>query len=135
MATVKELEAKVEQLEAFLAQLGLAVQQSSDLPEERPDYIAHGSPAHAAFIGLVPLDDPADADGRVTYTSRETGRVYCLEDELGILRYYPGIDPEKAALVVPRQKVGAFEGGVPPVPENAPSLWTPTPTPFAGIGV
>jgi len=127
MATTKELETRIRQLEAVLANMGLAAERASELPEDRPDYIAPGSPEHAAFIGLVQIDDPAEADGRVVFTSRQTGSMYCLEDELGILRYYPGVDPEKAALTVLRQKVGAFESGPAVIPENAPPMWTPDP--------
>lgn len=127
MATSKDLEARIRQLEAVIASVGLAVERTSELPEDRPDYIAHGSPEHAGFIGLVLIDDPEDADGRTVYTSRETNQMYCLEDEIGVLRYYPGIDPDKAVMVVLRQKVSAFEAGVPPIPDKAPTMWTPEP--------
>ena len=125
MATNRELEQRIKQLEAVLAQVGLAAEQASTLPEDRADYIAHGSPEHAAFIGLILIDDPEEADGRNVYTSRTTNQMYVLEDEIGILRYYPGIDPDKAANVVLRQKVSAFEAGVPPIPDRAPDMWRP----------
>ena len=126
MATNRELESRVKQLEALLAQVGLAVDSaSSDLPEDRPDYIAHGSPEHAQFIGLVLLENPEDADGRTVYVSRQTEQMYCLEDEIGVMRFYPGVDPEKAIYTVLRQKVSAFEAGEPPIPENAPTLLVP----------
>ena len=125
MAKTTDLEARIAQLEAALAKVGVAVEKASGLPEDRPDYIAFGSPEHARFIGLVLIKDPAEADGRVVYTSRQTKQLYCLEDELGILRYYPGMDPDKAALTVLRQKVSVFESGVPQPPDNAPPMWTP----------
>ena len=78
-------------------------------------------------MGLVPLAqdeiEQAETDGYVTYVGKKGH--YRLEDEIAALGLVPGVDPEKAARVVLRQKVGAFESGVPKVPENAPAMFRP----------
>ena len=105
-----------------LARLGFNVSPAvPDGPD--PNFIAHGSPEHAQFIGLKVVEDSDDPTGFVTYASNDT--TYRLEDELGVLAHYPGVDPEKAALMVLRQKVSELEAGEPKAPANAPSLWQP----------
>ena len=130
MATTKELETRVRQLEALLAQVGLSAEAAPPAaPEERADYIAFGSPEHAAFLGLILLDDEEQAEERVTYRSRATGQLYCLEDERGAMYLCPaGLTLREAATIVLREKVSAFESGPVTVPEDAPPMWTPTPT-------
>jgi len=127
MPTNKELEAQVKQLKDVLKQAGLIVEQRSNLPEDRLDYIAPGSPEHAQFIGLVLLDSPEDADRRTVYTSRKTGRLYCLEDERAALHYCPGMGREDAVYTILREKVSTFENCEPVIPEDAPTMWTPEP--------
>ena len=135
MATNKELEQQVNGLRAMLEQLGLQMPKMQDAadPTKRPDYMDHEGPEYAAFLGLVALGSAEEAAERVIYTSPKTGRMYCLEDEIAAMRLVPGVDPEKAALAVLRQKVNQFESGKPQVPESAPAMWTPTPNPLAGI--
>ena len=128
MATTRELEQRLADLTALLEHSGIIVpRQSAREPQERADYIEHGSPEHAAFMGLVPLAqdeiEQAETDGYVTYVGKKGH--YRLEDEIAALGLVPGVDPEKAARVVLRQKVGAFESGVPKVPENAPAMFRP----------
>lgn len=128
MATTKELEKQLADLTALLERSGIIVpRQSAREPQERADYIAYGSPEHAAFMGLVPLAqdeiEQAKRDGYVIYEGKQ-GR-YRLEDEIAALGLVPGVDPEKGARVVLRQKVAAFESGVPQVPENAPPMFQP----------
>lgn len=131
MVTNKQLQARIDRLEAQLAEyLGGRVPSRVPVePEEMPGYIGHGSPEHATFLGLivVPEDEivEAEKDRFVLFKSRKTSKTYRLLDEITILRHYPSIDPEKAALIVLRQKVGSLESGKPQVPENAPEMWVP----------
>ena len=53
--------------------------------------------------------------------------MYCLEDERAALTHCPGMSREDAVYTVLREKVGEFESGPPEIPENAPTMWTPTP--------
>lgn len=128
MGKIEELQEQVAKLSQTLLAYGLR----PPLPEiqaaaDRPDYIAPGSPQHAAFLGLVELKDEKDAAGYVTYHSTQTGQSYRLGDETGALHLYPGLDPAQAALVVLRQKVSAFENSAPIIPAAAPPLWQPAP--------
>lgn len=128
---IKELQAQIDQLTNVVRQLGgghlLQDEQESGPP---PGFIEHGSPEHATFLGLIEVspDDierVVEQDKTIVYKSHATGTYYRLQDEIGLLRHYPGIDPEKAALIVLRQKVGVLESGKPEAPKNAPSLWRP----------
>jgi hypothetical protein len=107
-----------------LARLGLqlpgAVEQDDEI-----NIIPFGSPGHRQFLGLIIVDEDDDPTGFVTYTSKETGTTYRLEDELGVLMHHPGVDPDKAALMVLRGKVNVFESDGSEVPANAPLLWQP----------
>jgi len=133
MATNKQMQAQIDRLQAQVeALLGGRAQGPPPMePTERPDYIEHGSAEHATFLGLiiVPEDKIAEAkeDQYILYASRATGTTYRLLDEITVLRYYPSIDPGKAAMIVLRQKVGVFESGAPKVPEKAPAMWQPAP--------
>jgi len=127
MATNRELEARIRQLEQMLAQSGISAQPQGELaPEDRPDYIEFGSPEHATFLGLVLLDDGEDPpQGQRFVLPGLTGQLYCLEDEIGAMRFYPGLSLDEVAPVVLRQKINCLEGGVPPIPDNAPDMWRP----------
>lgn len=133
MPTTKQMQAQIDrlqaQIEALIGTRGTPLPPMK--PTERPDYIAHGSPEHANFLGLIIVPeneiDHAREDHYVLYASRDTGTTYRLLDEITILRHYPSIDPEKAALIVLRQKVGTFESGPPEPYENAPEMWQPAP--------
>jgi hypothetical protein len=92
---------------------------------KRTDFIAFGSDEHRRFLGLVVVDEDDDPTGYTTYKSPESGITYRLEDEIGVVGMYPGVDPDKAAILVLRQKINELEGGAPSPPENAPSLWQP----------
>lgn len=132
MPTNKELQEQIDQLMDIVERLG----GGKFLPQERQDrgppldFIEHGSDKHVQFLGLIEVQEKdvkqaVEEDHYVIYKSRATGRYFRLQDEIGLLRHYPGIDPEKAALVVLRQKIGSLESGKPRAPENAPSLWVP----------
>jgi hypothetical protein len=128
MATVKELEKQLAEMREVLARSGIILpNRRAREPQQRADYIEHGSPEHAAFMGLVPLEGDeigrAKADGYAIYKSDKGS--YRLEDEIAALHLVPGVVPRLAALVVLRQKVGAFESGVPQVPANAPAMFRP----------
>jgi hypothetical protein len=103
----------------MLAQLGIREAASED-PKENPNYIGFGSDAHAQFLGLVKVQEGDDLTGFETFTSQESGVTYRLEDEIGAVSLYPGLDPAKAAILVLRQKVNVLEGGEPEAPANAP---------------
>jgi hypothetical protein len=120
----EQLERKVERLEKLLEQFGIRAPVDETAPQERPDYVAHGSPQHAALLGLVEVGKDDDTVTLVTYTSPRTKRVFRLEDEMGAVRHYPGIDPEKAALLVLQQKVNELEVK-PGVPDDAPAPFRP----------
>ena len=122
---IDELKNELEQLKAQVAQaMGITTPPSGD-PKDRADYIEHGSPAHAQFLGLVLVDGEDDPTGYVVYKSRDTGNTWRLVDEIEVLTHYPGVDPDKAALMVLRQKIGELEAGKPEAPTNAPSTWQP----------
>jgi len=130
MSKIDELQAQVERLTATMLAYGIrAPLPTVQAVEDRGDYIAFGSPQHAAFLGLTEVADEKDAAGYVTWHSPATGRVYRLLDEPGALHLYPQQQPAQAALIVLRQKVAAFESGAPQVPATAPPLWQPAPIP------
>ena len=132
MATVKELEKRLADTVALLAHYGIvAPNQSTREPQKRADYIEHGSPEHAAYIGLIPLAQDEVARAKVSgYTTYKGEKgTYRLEDEIGAAHLLPGTDPEKAALFVLRQKVSTFESGKPQVPANAPPMFRPVAQP------
>ena len=124
MASVKELQTQIETLQAQLQAAGLLprIRVAVDRPEDRPDYIPFGSDKHMTFLGLVQVTDPAKAKeiGYTVYTSPTTGDHYRLQDEIAPVNLYRGVDPDKAILLVLRQKVGQFEAGAPRIPEDAP---------------
>ena len=134
MPTNKQLQEQIDQLMDVVQRLGggrfLPQMEREQGPP--PDFIEHGSDKHTQFLGLVEVPEPdldqaIKEDQYTVYKSRTTGRYFRLQDEISLLRDYPGIDPEKAALVVLRQKIGSLESGKPKAPANAPTLWKPPP--------
>lgn len=126
MAIAKDLELRIQQLEALLERAGIAVRATSDEPQDRADYIEFGSPEHAAFLGLVLLEDgQKPPSGQRYILPGPSGQLYCLEDELGAMRFYPGLSLDEAAPVILQQKINCLESGPPPIPANAPTMWTP----------
>ena len=129
MATNKELEARIKQLEALIEQIAPgAASAPSDEPTERPDYIEFGTPRHAVHLGLILLEDGErpPMQQRIILPGQD-GQLYCLEDELGAMKYHPGLSLDEAVPVILRQKIGEYEAGPPQVPEDAPPIRTPTP--------
>jgi hypothetical protein len=128
MATNKELEQRVAQLERALAMATGNVPRSGRVPEaERRDYIEFGSEKHLAFLGLEKVDDVAAAEKNryVVYTSPDTDQVYRLLDEMGAAAMLRPMDPDKAILMVLRQKVSSFESGPPKPFPGAPPRFNP----------
>lgn len=126
MANVKELEARIRELETAMAERGITVAGTRPTEEgPRPDYVEFGSTRHAALLGLVEVVDEADAMDLITYTSPKTGKVWRLADSYEAVRTFPAMDPEKAERVILRQKVGSLDSGPAPIPEHAPELWKP----------
>ena len=130
MATVKELEAQIRELRSIMEAQGIRAPGRAVVEEgPRPDYVAFGSPEHAAFLGLIEVKDGEDASDYFTFTSPDTEKTYRLADEYEPVRNFPAMDPAKAARMILRQKVGALESGPPPIPEDAPSMWRPRDVP------
>ena len=113
---------RLERLEARLKAYGISMEPELTEGGKKLDFIEHGSPEHATFLGLVEAKSDDDGDF-VTFTSPK-GKMYRLVDELGVVRHYPGTDPEKAARLVLRSKVNELENA-PTVPEDAPPMWRP----------
>ena len=122
MARQQELQAQVaSEVRRVLASLGIQMPAPTiENPQERPGYIAHGSPAHAVLLGLVEVGEDDDSGPVVTYTSPKSNTTWRLEDEMAVLSYYPGVDPEKAIALVLRQRVNELDAGVPEAPPNSP---------------
>ena len=124
MAKIDELTAQLEQLRTLLAQYGIEQAPGIVPMEDRPDYIPHGSAAHATFLGLVIMTEEDTAYHLVEFTSPRTNVAYRLEDEMGAIRHYPNIDPEKAIMLVLQQKVNELEI-LPTAPKDAPPMFQP----------
>lgn len=130
MATQRELEQRIAQLEQLLAARGISAEAQSPgyvPPEQRSDYVEFGSDKHLAFLGLEKVGDveEAKASAFTVYHSPETGTDYRLLDEMGAALSLHGMDPEKAILMVLRQKVSAFESGPPKPFPGAPPRFNP----------
>ena len=124
MAKLDELAAQVEALQRVLRQHGIVLPAETEPGGHSPDYLAHGSPEHAALLGLVEVKDGDSYESLARYTSPRSGRTYRLEDEMGAIRHYPGIDPAKGALLVLQQKVNELETAPEP-PRDAPPPFKP----------
>lgn len=112
---------RLQKLEQVLRAHGIMVDE--ERVEERADYIEHGSPDHAQFLGLVKAGKGEEEEFTVY-------KGWRLNDELSPLRFFPGVDPDKAIRAVLRQLVGELEAGRPPVPQDAPPMWTPVDEPI-----
>jgi hypothetical protein len=115
---------QVNELKALLRAHGIVMPSERDQVEQT-DYMGHGSDEHRQFIGLVDVKDDDDVRGYTTFESPHSDKVYRLEDELGVVNLFPGVDPDKAAILMLRQKINELEGGPPEVPANAPLMWRP----------
>lgn len=89
-----------------------------------PDYVPFGSEMHRRLLGLVVVEEGDDVQEFQTYTSKDTGTTYRLDDEISLFERYA--DPKAAISIVLRQKVAELEAGPPPIPDNAPPLWVPS---------
>lgn len=123
----ENLQAQIDAgVRAALARLGIPVPTPPSALTERGDYVAFGSERHMALLGLVLVNEGDNVDGFTTFASQATGKVYRLEDEIGVLSMYPGVDPRQAAIIVLRQKINELEAGEPPISDRAPPMWQPT---------
>lgn len=127
MPTNRELEQRVKDLERLLRSHGIAAGPTAPLADEieRQNYIEFGSEKHAVLLGILPVEDVAEAEkyGYHVFTSPTTGKSYRLEDQITSYMHFP--DPAQVAKLVLQQRVSVFEAGPPPPPENAPALWNP----------
>jgi hypothetical protein len=94
-------------------------------PQERADYIEHGSEAHATFLGIRPAttDDPA-----TLVVKDKKGKGWVLVD----MTMFGPTATEAYLREVCRQKLAELEAGTPLVqsedprkPNYAPPMWTP----------
>jgi hypothetical protein len=128
MATAKE---RLDRLEKFLNQLGYNVDaiDGESLPAERADFIEFGSERHAMFLGVTRLADESEIlPGDVCITSNVTGHVYRLDDPITPFMHFA--NPEQAAIMTLRGKIGVLESGGPIVHESAPTMWVPKDVPM-----
>ena len=131
MPTNTELEKRIKQLEQQLAEaLGIGTREQAPrrVPEkQRRDHIPFGSDGHLAFLGLERVDDVEEARKNlfVVYTSPESATSYRLIDEMQAVQMMKPMDPDKAILMVLRQKVSAFESGEPEPFPGAPARFNP----------
>ena len=119
---VAELMSQVSQLRQALSSLGVSLPGESSADKQH-DFIEFGSPQHAAFLGLITVDENEAPPGRIVYVSPTTGASYYLEDQITPFMHYP--DPMQVAELVLQQKVSEFESGGPKVPANAPPMFRP----------
>jgi hypothetical protein len=129
VATQKELEQRIAELEQLLASRGIVAEPvaRSRRPEDQPDYIPFGSDKHMAFLGLERVEDMAQAEKlrQVVHVSPDTGTAYRLIDEMAAAQLMRPMDPDKSILLVLRQKVSSFESGMPEPFPGAPVRFIP----------
>ena len=131
MATNKELEQEIQQMKeqnkVMARMLGLSPEPTAEDVTQRGDYIEHGSPKHAIFLGLIQVEESDMEDAHkneyILYESPSTGIIWRLEDEISPFMAFP--DPVKIAKLYLRQKVSSLESGKPVVPADAPPLLIP----------
>jgi len=132
------MQARIAALEKQLAQLTGRVPHEKDIPlEERPDYIAHGSPRHVAFLGLREATDEEVTRAKAQEEKGEIGleyRGYVLQDITAF-----GVTAKAEMLkAILMQKVHQLEP--PPAPQSddplaanySPPLWVPSGIPVSG---
>jgi hypothetical protein len=129
MATNKELEQELAELKALLAAHGIGerpLPAGAIPPEERSDYIKHGSPEHLVYLGLERVDniEAAREANYIVYTSPKK-KSYRLLDELGASRLMLPLEPSKGILMILREKVSSFESGPPKPFAGAPARFIP----------
>ena len=126
MASNKELEQRVAELENLLARRGIVAPPGRvDEGTESHNYVPFGSERHAVLLGILPVEDVEKAKEYeyYVYTSPTTGKSYRLEDQVTQFMHYP--DPAQVARLVLQQKINVFEAGPPPPPDGALPLWNP----------
>lgn len=135
MATAKELEKRIAELEALVVQF--TGQKPAPLPvkrEDRADYIAHGSQRHMDFLGLRKTGRAKeDKDGKEDLTQYKgyemaDTTLYGLTVRPGYLRtvLMQKVHELTYPMPVPQSKD-------PRAPNYAPPLWQPNDIPVRGI--
>lgn len=122
MAKTREVAELQAQVAALMQQvdllMGRAPRTEDDLaPEDRPDYIAYGSPEHVAFLGLKEVAE----DEKVTPKAVGLdGKHYTLIDKT---IFGTAVRPFFLQAYL-EQRVGQLKE--PEVPAHAPPMWRPT---------
>jgi len=125
--SVTELEAQVQELRGIINRLTGNVPRTEDMaPEDRPDYMPHGSDRHAAFLGLREV---AEDDEIKPKAKGPNEKWYTLQD-----RTMFGIAVREEFLeAYLQQRVGELQK--PTVHPEAPPMWVPTEAPASGITI
>ena len=127
MTTNKALEDRVKYLEAELARLTGKMPRAENIPpEERPDFIPHGSERHAAFLGLRKAEKGEELQHE----------GYALRD---LTLFGVGVRPMFLKSIL-QQKVSQLlaefpqtQSDSPMLPHFAPPMWVPDDIPVSGI--
>jgi len=133
------MRARIEALERQIAELTGRVPHERDIPlEDRPDYIAHGSEKHVAFLGLREATPEETARAEKQEAQGEIGLAYqgyVLQDITAF-----GVTAKAEMLkAILMQKVHQLKP--PPAPQSddplapnyAPPLWVPSGIPVSGV--
>lgn len=123
MAKKPTQQQQIDALTALLASHGIRMPASGAPPEHAADYIKIGSDQHRQFLGLIEVNGDDDTDGYTTHKSQHSDKVYRLEDELGVINLYPGVDPDKAAILVLKTKINDLEMECADPVADAPPMW------------
>ena len=101
-----QIEVLTRQLSDLMAMVGVPAGRETIAPQDRADFIKHGSPEHATFMGLVPAeeDDPLGYEG------------WQLVDRT---MFGPHARPEYLAEVL-RQKVSSLKSSIPVIQSDDP---------------
>lgn len=125
--TVSDLEAEVRELRDIINRITGNVPRTEDVaPEDRPDYIAHGSPRHVAFLGLIEVGEKDDVTPK---TAGPNGKYYTLQDKT---MFGVAVRSEFLQAFL-EQRVGELTG--PRVHPEAPPMWRPTEVPASGLTI
>jgi len=125
--TVADLEQEVAQLRAMINRLTGNVPRTEDVaPEDRPDYIPHGSSEHAAFLGLREVGEEDDVTPKA---EGPDGLWYTIQDKT---MFGTAVRSEFLEAYL-EQRVNELRGPV--VHPEAPPMWRPTEVPASGITV
>lgn len=123
MAKKQTQQQQIDALTTLLASHGIRMPASGAPPEHAADYIKIGSDQHRQFLGLVEVNDGDDTEGYKTHKSQHSGKVYRLEDQLGVVNIYPNFDPGTAAIIILKMKINDLEMECADPVADAPPMW------------